>query len=102
MEINKIIHGDCIEKLKQIHDDSIDLVYFDPPFFTQRRHSLSNKANTKTYEFSDIYESLEDYLLLIESTLVHSKRVLKDTGSVFLHCDKTASHNIRVVLDKIF
>jgi site-specific DNA-methyltransferase (adenine-specific) len=34
--------------------------------------------------------------------LVQSKRVLKNTGSVFLHCDKTASHNIRVVLDKIF
>jgi site-specific DNA-methyltransferase (adenine-specific) len=34
--------------------------------------------------------------------LVQSKRVLKDTGSVFLHCDKTASHNIRIVLDKIF
>jgi len=40
MEINKIIHGDCIEELKQVHDNSIDLVYFDPPFFTQRKHSL--------------------------------------------------------------
>ncbi|MDB5264142.1 MAG: yhdJ [Adhaeribacter sp.] len=102
MEINKIIHGDCIEQFKQIHDNSIDLVYFDPPFFTQRKHSLSNRDNTKSYEFSDIYESLEDYILLIESTLVHSKRVLKDTGSVFLHCDKTASHNIRIVLDRVF
>jgi len=41
-------------------------------------------------------------LLLIENTLLQCKRVLKDTGSVFLHCDKTASHNIRIILDKVF
>jgi site-specific DNA-methyltransferase (adenine-specific) len=102
MEFNKIIHGNSVEKLKEIEEDKIDLIYFDPPFFTQRKHSLSNKDNSKTYEFSDKYESIDDYLSLVESVLIESKRVLKNTGSVFLHCDKTASHNIRVVLDKIF
>jgi site-specific DNA-methyltransferase (adenine-specific) len=102
MEINKIIHGNCVEKLQEIEANKVDLIYFDPPFFTQRKHTLSNKDNSKTYEFDDKYESLEDYLCLIESALIQSKRVLKNTGSVFLHCDKTASHNIRVVLDKVF
>lgn len=102
METNKIIHGNCVEKLKEIEEGKVDLIYFDPPFFTQRKHTLSNKDNSKTYEFSDKYESIEDYLSLVESVLIESKRVLKNTGSVFLHCDKTASHNIRVVLDKIF
>jgi site-specific DNA-methyltransferase (adenine-specific) len=102
MEINKIIHGNCVEKLKEIEADKVDLIYFDPPFFTQRRHSLTNKNNTKTYNFDDKFDSLDDYLLLIESVLEQSKRVLKNTGSVFLHCDKTASHNIRLVLDKVF
>lgn len=102
MEVNKIIHGDCIEKLKAFEANQIDLVYFDPPFFTQKKHSLSTRDNSKIYEFDDRFESLEDYLFLIERTLIESKRVLKSTGSVFLHCDKTASHNIRIVLDNIF
>jgi site-specific DNA-methyltransferase (adenine-specific) len=102
MEVNRIIQGDCIEKLQAFEANQIDLVYFDPPFFTQKKHSLSTRDNSKIYEFDDRFESLEDYLFLIERTLIESKRVLKSTGSVFLHCDKTASHNIRIVLDNIF
>lgn len=102
METNKIYHGNCVEKLKEIEANKVDLVYFDPPFFTQRKHSLANKGNAKTYEFDDKYSSIEAYLALIEDVLRESKRVLKDTGSVFLHCDKTASHHIRVVMDKVF
>jgi len=102
MEMNKIISGNCIEKLKSFEAKQVDMVYFDPPFFTQKKHSLSNRDNSKTYEFDDKYDSLEVYLLLIERALIESKRVLKDTGSVFLHCDKTASHHIRTVLDTVF
>ena len=102
METNKIYHGNCVEKLKEIEANKVDLIYFDPPFFTQRKHSLTNKDNSKTYEFDDKYNSIEEYLELIEDVLKQSKRVLKNTGSVFLHCDKTASHNIRVVMDKVF
>ncbi len=102
MEINKIIHGNCVDKLREIESNKVDLIYFDPPFFTQRKHSLTTKDNSKTYEFVDKYESIEEYSNLIKDVLVECKRVLKNTGSVFLHCDKTASHNIRVVLDKVF
>ena len=101
METNKIYHGNCVEKLKEIEANKVDLIYFDPPFFTQRKHSLTNKDNSKTYEFDDKYNSIEEYLELVENVLLESKRVLKNTGSVFLHCDKTASHNIRVVMDKV-
>ena len=102
METNKIYHGNCVEKLNEIEANFIDLIYFDPPFFTQRKHSLTNKDNSKIFEFDDKYNSIEEYLSLIESVLEQSKRILKKTGSVFLHCDKTASHNIRIVLDKVF
>ncbi len=101
METNRIYHGDCVERLKEIEANTVDLIYFDPPFFTQRKHSLSNKDNSKTYEFEDKFRSIEEYLELIENVLEQSHRLLKDTGSVFLHCDKTASHNIRVVMDKV-
>ena len=102
METNKIYHGNCVEKLKEIEANKVDLIYLDPPFFTQRKHSLTNKDNSKTYEFDDKYNSIEEYLELVENVLLESKIVLKNTGSVFLHCDKTASHNIRVVMDKVF
>jgi site-specific DNA-methyltransferase (adenine-specific) len=102
MERNRIIQGDCLEVMQKIESNKIDLIYFDPPFFTQKKHSLSTRDNSKKFEFDDKFDSLNDYITLIEGVLFHCKRVLKDTGSVFLHCDKTASHNIRVVLDKVF
>ena len=102
METNKIYHGNCVEKLQEIESSKVDLVYFDPPFFTQKKHSLTSRDNSKVYEFDDKFNSLEEYLKLIEDTLIQCKKVLKNTGSVFLHCDKTASHNIRAILDKVF
>lgn len=101
-QLDRVIHGSCIEVLSDFAPDSVDLVYFDPPFFTQKTHSLSSRHNSKVYEFDDKYESLEKYLELIEQALIQSRRVLKNTGSIFLHCDKTASHHIRLVLDKVF
>lgn len=102
MDVNKIYKGDCLEKLTELKSNSVDLVYFDPPFYTQKKHSLVTRDSSKKYEFSDSWESLDDYLNLIESCLIECKRVLKHTGSVFLHCDKIASHYIRVTLDKVF
>ena len=102
MKANKIYQGDCIERLKEIDSESVDLIYFDPPFFTQKKHSLTTRDESKKYEFNDSWDSLDDYLNLIESCLIQSHRVLKKTGSVFLHCDKIASHYIRVRLDEVF
>lgn len=102
MKINKIYLGNCLERMTEIESKSVDLVYFDPPFFTQKKHSLVTRDSSKKYEFCDSWNSLEDYLELIESCLKESNRILKDTGSVFLHCDKIASHYIRVSLDKVF
>lgn len=102
MKTNKIYLGNCLERLTEIESNSVDLVYFDPPFYTQKKHSLVTRDNTKKYEFCDSWDSLEDYLELIESCLKECNRILKDSGSVFLHCDKVASHYIRVSLDKVF
>lgn len=102
METNKVYTGDCVKRLAELDFNSVDLVYFDPPFFTQKKHTLVARDESKKYEFSDSWESLEAYLELIESCLIECKRVLKPSGSVFLHCDKAASHYIRVTLDKVF
>lgn len=63
---------------------------------------LLKEDESRKYEFDDIWNSIEDYLSLIESCLIECHRILKDTGSIFLHCDKTASHHLRVLLDKVF
>ena len=99
---NRLILGNCVEKLRAIEPNTADLVYLDPPFFTQRTHSQSTRDNSKEFRFDDRWESLEDYLNFISATLVECQRVLKDTGSIFLHCDKAASHHLRIQLDRIF
>lgn len=102
MKVNKIYIGNCTDRLKEIAENSVDLVYMDPPFFTQRRHSLITRDESKKYEFKDSWDSLNDYLSLIESCLNECNRILKNTGSIFLHCDKAASHHLRASLDKTF
>ncbi|MGB1204249.1 MAG: DNA-methyltransferase [Chitinophagales bacterium] len=102
MNKNNIYQGNCISLFSQIEAETIDLIYFDPPFFTQKKHSLRARDNAKKYEFDDSWASLEEYLSLIEACLIACKRVLKPTGNVFLHCDKVASHYLRLLLDKVF
>jgi site-specific DNA-methyltransferase (adenine-specific) len=97
-----LIAGNCNAELKKIEANTIDLVYLDPPFFTQRDHILKTRDNTKEYSFEDKWSSINDYLEFIKECLAECRRVLKSTGSIFLHCDKSASHYLRVLLDEIF
>ena len=97
-----ILQGDCLKELKKIDNESVDLVYLDPPFFTQKKQSLKSRDNLKEYSFNDTWESIESYKDYIKERLVECKRVLKDTGSIFLHCDRTASHYLRIALDEVF
>ena len=53
MEVNKIYNGNCIKRLNELESNTVDLIYFDPPFFTQKKHSLVTRDNSKKYTFSD-------------------------------------------------
>ncbi|NBV07301.1 MAG: site-specific DNA-methyltransferase [Proteobacteria bacterium] len=97
-----ITYGDCKTELKKIKSNSIDLIYLDPPFFTQRKQSQKTRDNSKEYSFDDTWESIKDYTNYIEERLIECKKVLKDSGSIFLHCDKSASHYLRIALDNVF
>ena len=97
-----VLLGNCQEVIKTLSDESIDLVYLDPPFFTQKTHSLITRDNSKEFSFEDKWSSLKDYLAFIQDVLEQCQRVLRDTGSIFLHCDKSASHHLRILLDKVF
>lgn len=102
MEINKVICDDCVNGLTRIEDNKVDLIYLDPPFFTQDVQRLYSKEIKTELTFSDKWNSMEEYLLFMEERLTECKRTLKDTGSIFVHCDRNASHYLKVLLDKIF
>ena len=99
---NKILQGNCTNVLKQIANESVNLVYLDPPFFTQKKHTLVDRESGKEHSFEDIYSSLEEYLNIVKTSLIECKRILRLDGSIFLHCDKTASHHLRLLLDMVF
>ena len=96
MELNKIIFGDNLTILKEFPSDSIDLVYLDPPFFTQTDWTKNG------YKFEDKFESIEDYLNFLRIRLLELHRVLKPTGTIYLHCDYRTHHYFRIEMDKIF
>ena len=99
--LNKAIKKDCLYGIKEIDEKSIDLIYLDPPFFTQKNHKLLTKDRTKEFLFTDIWNSAEDYASFLHSRMMEMHRVLKDSGSIFFHCDKSATHIVRFLLNNI-
>lgn len=136
-----LYYGDNLEVLrKHIHNESVDLIYLDPPFNSNRDYNLlfkeqsgepaqaQIKAFTDTWQWSEhAYQEfllecphpalarliegfvntlgrndLTAYLVMMAPRLVELHRVLKPTGSLYLHCDPTASHYLKVMLDVIF
>ncbi len=146
---NRLYYGDNLNILRDyIPDASVDLVYLDPPFNSNRDYNVifrdesGNKSDAQLIAFEDTwhwgpdaerqYEYLTNtaanggrvpdsvstivdalrhgigtnqmmaYLTEMTVRLVELHRVLKPTGSLYLHCDPTASHYLKVVLDAIF
>ncbi len=97
-----IYHGDCMDILRPWPGAKVDLVYLDPPFFTQRKQQLSTRDRSKEFSFDDRWRSISDYASFLTDRLREFHRVLKPTGSIFFHCDKTASHIARLILDDVF
>ena len=99
---NTLLVGDCLIHLANIETGSVDLVYLDPPFFSQTVWRSKTRDNTQEYSFNDKWESLQEYKAFLAERVQECKRVLKNTGSIFLQCDRTASHHLRLMLDELF
>ncbi len=99
--MNQVLHGDCLSILNTIPANYVDIVYLDPPFFTQSKQTLKSKA-LHEYSFADNWDSIESYLDFLMLRLYEIRRVMKDNGTIFFHCDRNASHRIRVLLDEVF
>ena len=135
--------GDNLYILREhIADESVDLIYLDPPFNSKRDYNLlfktakGQQADAQITAFEDtwhwgeqaereyneiLHQSNTDvselmsslrrflkesdmmaYLVMMANRLIELHRVLKSTGSLYLHCDPTASHYLKIVLDAIF
>ena len=91
--MNQLYYNDNLDVLESFSDNSIDLVYTDPPFNTGKDWGA----------FNDKWEKgLAGYLDFIRPRIEEIHRILKDTGSFYLHCDPTASHYLKVLCDQIF
>ena len=102
-EPNRLIWGDNLHALRQIPTNSVDLIYIDPPFFSGREFNVIWGDNNELRSFNDIWEGgLDGYLIWLNARLYEMKRILKPTGSIYVHCDWHASHYIKVEMDKIF
>ena len=140
---NTLFYGDNLDILREyIPDASVDLVYLDPPFNSNRSYNVLfkdesgheseaqltafedtwhwNEAAERTFtalvtdappEVGKMVGALRQfiganqmmaYLVMMAARLVELHRVLKPTGSLYLHCDPTASHYLKVLLDTIF
>jgi len=140
--MNQLYYGDNLDVLRRhIEDESVDLVYLDPPFNSNasynvlfaERDGTQAASQIKAFEdtwkwdeeaartFEDVVETggktsqamqafrtslgesdMMAYLAMMAPRLVALKRVMKPTGSIYLHCDPTASHYLKMLMDAIF
>lgn len=142
-EKNNLFYGDNLEILQRyIDDESIDLIYLDPPFKSDKAYNVffkgenggKSRAQIKVFEdtwqwdrtaeeaFTEIIEKASSdvkeaiiafrnflgeidmmaYLVMMTIRLIELHRILKPTGSIYLHCDPTASHYLKIIMDRIF
>ncbi|WP_170528536.1 site-specific DNA-methyltransferase [Ruegeria arenilitoris] len=98
----EVIHGDCLDVLPTLTQNAAELIYLDPPFFTQKTHKLGTRDGVKNFSFEDIWGDYGQYMTYMSDRLEKCRNVLSDTGSIFVHCDRNSSHLLRLVCDKVF
>ena len=109
--MNDLHCGDCLDVLPRIGDDSVDLIYLDPPFCNQKdwgqfddRWKLEGDPVHSVARLAAICHSggLAAYLDFMAPRLEALRRVLKPTGTIYLHCDFNAAHYLKILLDVTF
>ena len=91
-----LYNGDNLLILREIGTETIDLIATDPPFNTDK--IWFGKAGS----FDDRFNNMDEYVGWMQERVVEMHRILKATGSIYLHCDSTASHYLKVMMDEVF
>jgi DNA modification methylase len=102
LETQVIYCGDNLDKLRQLPDECVDLIYIDPPFNSNRNYEVFWGETREKRAFEDRHASTEAYIQFMRTRCEQLARVLKKTGSFYYHCDWHASHYVKVMLDQIF
>lgn len=129
-----IVTGDNLDILRKMNSESVDLIYLDPPFNSNRNYEApvgsdaAGAAFKDTWTLSDLDKAwmgliadtepdmyqvvlaaglahgkgMQSYLCMMAVRLTEMRRVLRDTGSIYLHCDPTASHYLKMLMDVVF
>jgi site-specific DNA-methyltransferase (adenine-specific)/modification methylase len=87
MKLNTILNGDCIEELKKLSANSVDLIFADPPYNMQLENALYRPNNTKVDGVDDEWDkfaSFADYDNFCTAWLKECGRILKDTGTIWI------------------
>ena len=122
---NKLFYGDNLRILRTLDSESVDLVYLDPPFnrganyiefndtwiWTQHTLDAYTTIVNQNNHVADVLQAFKQilgetsmlaYIVMITPRLVELKRVLKVTGSIYVHCDSKANAFLRLLMDAIF
>ncbi|MBL7147658.1 MAG: site-specific DNA-methyltransferase [Nanoarchaeota archaeon] len=104
MNTNLIYRGDCHSVLKRnFPENSIDLIYIDPPFSFDPKYARLWYDKETLEMFDEMREGkVKHYIGWMSKRLEQCHRVLKDTGSIYLHCDWKFGHYLKVEMDNIF
>ena len=83
--------------------ESIDLIYIDPPFFSQQNYNVLFGDQNELRSFKDIWDGgLNGFVIWLNARLYEMKRLLKPDGSIYVHLDWHAVHYVKVEMDKLF
>ena len=134
VENRTIFEGDNLHILRGIDSETIDLIYLDPPFNSNRTYEAPIGSEAAGAAFKDAWtlsdldnawhgelaehepalysaisaaefshsKGMKAYLIMMGIRMLEIKRVLKSTGSIYLHCDPTASHYLKTMMDAVF
>lgn len=99
-----VIHcEDNLTGLARLPDGCVDLIYLDPPFFSNRSYEVIWGDEAEVRSFEDRWEGgINVYVNWMRERVLEMHRVLKPTGTIYLHCDYHASHYLRVMMDGVF
>ena len=101
-ETEVIYCDDNLHRLALLPSNSVDLIYLDPPFFSNRHYEVIWGDEAEVRSFEDRWEGgVYHYVDWMRDRVMEMWRVLKPTGSLYLHCDWHASHYLKVMLDEV-
>ena len=103
LETGVIYCDNNLERLSQFPAESVDLIYLDPPFFSNRNYEVIWGDEAEVRSFEDRFQGgILVYVDWMRERVLEIHRILKPTGAVFLHCDWHAAHYLKVMLDDVF